>query len=237
PGGAAVVILSYGLWQKRFGGEASIVNRSISLNDRSYTVIGVMPEGFKFPSHVEIWVPVGQLSGEISWQQRGNHPGLYGIARLKDGIRIEQARAEMDNIAAGLEQRYRDTNEGCRVRIMPLLENYVRDVRQRLWILFGAVGFVLLIACANVANLTLARATMRQKELAVRAALGAGRWRIMRQLLTESVLLAVLGGGFGLLLAQWCVELILKVSPDGIPRSQEVGLDGSVLVFTMLVSM
>ncbi len=237
PGGAPVVVLSYGLWQRRFGGDAGLVNRTLSLNDKSYTVIGVMPEGFKFPSRVEMWVPVGQLAGEAAWQQRGNHPGLYGVARLKDGVTIEQARTGMDNIAAGLETRYRDSNDGNRVRIIALLENYVGDVRQRLWVLLGAVGFVLLIACANVANLTLARATLRQKELAVRAALGAGRWRIARQLLTESVLLAVLGGGGGLLLAQWGVELILKVSPDGIPRAAEINLDSRVLGFTLLVAI
>src|SRR5262249_21941511 len=141
------------------------------------------------------------------------------------------------NIAEGLEKLYQKTNDGDRVRMMPLLENYVGDVRERLWMLFGAVGFVLLIACANVANLSLARATIRQKELAVRSALGAGRWRIIRQLLTESVLLAVVGGAFGLLVAVWGISLILKVSPNGIPRSQEIGLDGNVLGFTLLLSI
>lgn len=237
PGGAPVVILSYGTWQQRFGADANIINRTISLNDKTYTVIGVMPDGFRFPSRIEIWVPVGQLSDAPGWQQRGNHPGLYGVARLKDGVTIEQARAAMDSIAAGLEQRYPDSNAGNRVRMIPLLENYVGDIHDRLWTLFGAVGFVLLIACANVANLTLARATMRQKELAVRAALGAGRWRIVRQLITESVLLSVLGGISAIFVASWGLSLILKVNPNGIPRAQEIGLDSRVLIFTLAVSI
>lgn len=129
PGGPAVVVLSYGLWQRRFGGDQEIINRTISLNDKTYTVIGIMPEGYRMPSRVEMWVPAGQLSGEPSWQNRGNHPGLYGIGRLKDGVTIDQARAEMNNIAEGLEQQFPNTNDGNRVRIMPLLENYVRDAR------------------------------------------------------------------------------------------------------------
>jgi putative ABC transport system permease protein len=236
PGGEPVVVLSYGLWQRRFGGDEKILDQTISLNDRNYTVIGVMPQKFLFPSRIEMWVPVGPLSDQESWKERGNHPGLYGVARLKPGVTVEQARADMDTVAEGLEQRYPDSNTGNRVTITPLLENYVRDIRPALWILLGAVGLVLLIACANVANLLLARATSRQKEIAVRLALGASRWRIIRQLLTESVLLSFIGGGIGLLLAQWGIDLILAISPNDIPRAREINLDMGVLAFTFGIS-
>ncbi len=236
PGGAPVVVLSYGLWQRRFGGQASILNQSLTLNGRSYTVIGVMPQGYLYPSRVEMWVPVGQLSADPNWQERGNHPGLYAVARLKPGVTIEQAQADMDNISANLAKQYPDTNVSNGVRIRPLLEIFVSDARGALWVLFGAVAFVLLIACANIANLLLARATARQKEMAIRAAVGAGRWRIARQLLTESVLLSLIGGALGLLIAHWGVEFILYMSPDAIPRSREIGLDMRVLAFTAGVS-
>ncbi|MGH9971007.1 MAG: ABC transporter permease [Pyrinomonadaceae bacterium] len=237
PGGPPVVVLSYGLWQRRFGGQMSILNQALTLNGKSYTVIGVMPQGFLYPSRVEMWVPVGQLSGDSNWQQRGNHPGLYGVARLKPGATLAQAQADMDNIALNLEKQYPDSNAGTRVRIRPLLEIYVSDVRSTLWVLFGAVAFVLLIACANIANLLLARASARQREMAIRSALGAGRWRIARQLLTESVLLSLLGGTLGLLLARWGIELILYISPDAIPRSREISLDWRVLTFTIGISV
>ena len=236
PGGAPVVVLSHGLWQRRFGGQMSILNQQLTLNGKSYTVIGVMPQDYLYPSRVEMWVPVGQLSGDSNWQQRGNHPGLYAVARLKPGATLAQAQADLDNIAANLEKQYPDSNAGNRVRIRPMLEIFVSDARSTLWVLFGAVAFVLLIACANIANLLLARATARQKEMAIRSAMGAGRWRIARQLLTESVLLSLVGGILGLLIARWCIDLILYISPDAIPRSREISLDWRVLAFTIGVS-
>jgi putative ABC transport system permease protein len=237
PGASRVVVLSYGLWQRRFAGDPKLINQMIRLDDEGYTVIGVMPQGFSFPRRVEIWMPVGQLSGSESWKQRGNHPGLYGVARLKTGFTIEQARADLNNVAANLQKQYPDSNSGHSVIIIPLLENYVSDVRTALWVLLGAVGFVLLIACANVGSLMLARTAARQKEIAVRAALGASRLRVIRQLLTENLLLAGLGGALGLLLAQWGVGLILGAGGDSIPRRQDISLDYRVLVFTAAVSI
>ncbi|HLM25293.1 MAG TPA: ABC transporter permease, partial [Pyrinomonadaceae bacterium] len=236
PGGTPVVVLSYPLWQRRFGGQTNIVGQPITLNGKSYTVIGIMPESYLYPSRVEMWVPVGQLSDQPSWQSRGNHPGLYGVARLKPGVTFEQADADMNNVGANLEKQYPDSNASTRPRLRWLMEIFVEDVRRTLWIIFGVVGAVLLIACANIANLLLARATARRKEMAIRTAVGASRWRIARQLLTESILVSMIGGAIGLFLAYWGVQLILYMSPTAIPRSREIGLSWIILLFTLGVS-
>jgi putative ABC transport system permease protein len=238
PGATPVVILSDGLWQRRFGGDPNILDQSLTFDGRAFTVIGVMPPGFQFPSRgAELWTPVGPSSKDPGWVNRGNHPGLTGIARLKPGVTIAQAREDMEIVAANLEKQYPDSNTGNRVTVTAALENAVRTIRPALLVLLGAVGFVLLIACANVANLLLARATTRQKEIAIRTALGASRGRIVRQLLTESILLSLIGGGLGLLLARWGVKLIVAISPNSIPRSREIDLDGRVLAFTIGVSL
>ena len=236
PDASPVAVLSHALWQRKFGGDPNILDQSITLDGRPYTVIGIMSADFLPPRQADLWTPVGQVSRDPGWVNRGNHPGLYGVARLKPGVTLDQAREAMDIVATNLEKQYPDSNTGNRVTLAPLLDQYVRNIRPALWVLLGAVGLVLLIACANVANLLLARATARQKEIAIRTALGASRWRIVRQLLTESILLAVAGGSLGLLLANWGVKLIVAISPNSIPRSREISLDNRVLVFTIAVS-
>jgi putative ABC transport system permease protein len=237
PGAPRVVVLSNGLWKDRFGGDPAILNQPVNLDGVSYMVVGVMPAGFVFPDPVDIWVPLAPFSSTPSYQQdRNNHPGLEGVARLKPGATLEQAQTEMDMIAKRLEQEYPDSNTGVRARLDPLLDRVVGKASRALWMLLGAVAGVLFIACANVANLLLARAAARQKEMALRAALGAGRWQIVRQLLTESLLLAAVGGVVGLLLAHWCLELILALGHNAIPRAAEIRMNGGVLVFTALAA-
>jgi putative ABC transport system permease protein len=233
-GAVPAVILSYGLWQRSFGADEGIIGKQLTLNNQSFTVVGITPASFQFGSEADISVPIG-LSAE-RFRLRGRDPGVSVVARLRNSITPEQAQAELNTIAARLEQQYPDTNGGRRVRIESLLHNVTGDVRATLLILLSAVGFVLLIACANVANLLLARSAGRQKEIAIRTALGASRLRVIRQLLTESVLLALAGGAVGLLLAIWGTDLIISYLPQGIPRIREVGVDASVLGFTLAAS-
>jgi putative ABC transport system permease protein len=233
PGRNRVVILSHNLWQRRFNSDPEIIGQSLSINGEKYNVVGVMAHGFQFPDAIDLWSPLGADLARIS---RGT-TFLFGVGRLGRGTTIAQAQSEMESIALNLEQQYPNTNTGRGVNLVPLQEQLVGNIRLQLWVLFGAVGFVLLIACANVAGLLLARAASRQKETAIRTAIGASRLRLARQFLTESVLLSVVGGGAGLLLALWGVDLMVSASPVPIPRATEIGIDGRVLVFTVLASL
>jgi putative ABC transport system permease protein len=237
PGAPPVAVISHALWQSRFGGDVGIVNTTINLDGTPYTVLGVMPAGFEFPNKVDLWVPLGPYSAQSSWQKRDYHPGLFGLARLKPGVTLEKARSDLGVIAVRLEQQYPESNKTRGVQIDRLLDNKVGNVRRALWILLGAVSFVLVIACANVANLLLARAAAREKEMAVRAALGAGQWRITRQLLTESILLALLGTIVGLLFAKGALQLVTALGGENLPRMAEIGLDPRVLLFSGLLAV
>ncbi|MFP5264165.1 MAG: ADOP family duplicated permease [Blastocatellia bacterium] len=235
PGANRVVVLSYGLWQRRFGSDAGIIGKALNLNGESYAVVGVMPPRFQFPSREdEMWVPMAFGSREAV--NRGRH-FLEVIARTKSGITLQQVQAEMNTIAARLQQQYPDINNSTGCVVVSLHEQVVGDIKTALLVLLGAVGLVLLIACANVANLLLARAAVRQKEIAIRVALGAGHVRLIRQFLTESILLSVLGGGAGLLMALWGISLLKAFIPENISQVQAVAVDARVLVFTLLVSL
>jgi len=233
-GAARVVILSHGLWQRRFGGQADIVGRALTLDEQRYTVVGVMPPGFAFPEkRTELWAPIAIATDEVN-----DRVSFYlnVIARLKPGVTLEQAQVESDVVANNLAQAYPKSNTDLGFSVVSMREQMVSGFKQSLLVLLGAVAFVLLIACVNVANLLLARAAVREKELAVRAALGAGRRRLIRQLLTESTLLAFCGGALGLLLAVWGSKALKLISPSGqgaVPRLDEAGLDFSVLGFTL----
>jgi len=234
PGAAPVTILSHAFWQQRFGGDQNVVGKQITLDDKAYTVIGVMPESFVHQGPPPLWL----LMGPMNWKGRDVRIGGSVIARLKPGVTIEQARVEMDRVSQQLLQEYPWHNAGANsITVVSLQDSITRNVGPALKILFGVVGLVLLIACANVANLLLARAATRRKEFAVRAALGASRWRIVRQVLIESLLLAGAGGAVGLVFSSWAMLLLSKVAHETVPRMNGVGINGSVLAFNIAASV
>jgi putative ABC transport system permease protein len=233
-GQGQVVILSHHLWQRRFGGDKAILNQPLTLDGKSYTIIGVMPPAFRFPSNAQMWTPLS-FDAFPEMKVRKAH-FLRPIGRLKPGVSIQQAQAEMDLIARQLEEQYPDSNTNWGLRLVSLQEQIVGNIKPTLLILLGAVAFVLLIACANVANLLLVRSASRQKEIAIRSALGAKRWRIVRQMLTESLILSSIGGALGVLVAMWCVELLITFGGQDIPRAAEIKVDFVVLAFTFGVA-
>ncbi len=238
---APVVVVSHGLWQRRFGGDESLVGKPITLDGNSYTVVGIAPPGFQYPDKTDVWLPPFRLAPTMNERQDPTQVRGFGmlaaVALLKPGVSLPQAVSEMETITTRLRQQYPETNNRSFNPVVSLHTHLVGETRPMLLLLFGAVGFVLLIACANVANLLLVSAASRQKEMAIRTALGASRMRVMRQMLTESLILAFAGGAIGLLLAIWGVALMMKLLPPDFPRAGEINLDWRVLAFTLFASI
>jgi len=236
PGGAPVVVIGNRLWKNRFGGSAEALGKSVTLDGAACTIVGVASPGFRLEADADVYRPLGQ-GDPVILNDRGSHDGIFSIARLNTGVTISQGQAEMSTIQNGLDQLYPDANRDLGIYIEPLKQVIVGNIGGTLALLFGAVGFVLLITCANIANLLLARSAGRAREFAVRSALGANRARLVRQLLTESVLLSLAGAGLGLLIAILGVKSVLAALPDILPRSENIGVNPPVLIFTLAVSI
>jgi putative ABC transport system permease protein len=237
-GAARTVLLSHGMWREKFGGDKGVIGKQLLLNGESHEVIGVLPQGFEYFRTDDVYVPTDLfIKPQTGMTDRGTSlGGMFALARLKPGVTLAQASREMAELAAQLEREYPAVNSGKTAQAEALQEVMAENVRQSLWVLLGAVGFILLIACTNVANLLLVRAAERQQEIALRLALGAGRWRIVRQLLSESLLLALLGGVFGVVVGRWMLDGLLALAPTNIPQLSRVSLNLSVLLFTLGVA-
>jgi len=244
PGGPPVALISYALWQKHFAGKADAIDQSLNLDGRSYNILGVMPPGFDLPGVAEVWIPLQVNIDNLPLTERAATNNEI-LARLRPGVSLKEADTELKAIAHQLEQEYPDFRRGWGVKVISLRQNLLGDlegrVRSALFALMAGVGFLLLICCANVANLQLARGIARERELMLRRALGAGRWRLVRQLLTESMLLALLGGVAGLLLANWLLPILAVLNPiRGISLAaflHNFAIDQRVLVFALCVSL
>jgi putative ABC transport system permease protein len=237
PGCKKVALISNGLWKRRFGGWPGVVGQQLMLDGVAREIVGVLQPNVKLPRLAQVYIPVEDLRADKNVLNRGNHPGFSALGRLKTGVRLEQATADLHNIASELERRYPDTNTGRRINAMILLDSAVKDYKHGVSMLLAAVGCVLLIACANVANLQLARALGRDRELAVRAALGASRRQLATQVFVESAILAVLGAVAGVLLSLWGLDAIKAIAPADVTRFQETRLDFTVLVFTGVIAI
>ena len=230
-----VALLSEGLWRRRFSADPNLVGRTVQLDGEAFTVVGVLPESFKFPEKVDLWLPFAFTAAD--WQNDRQHYYVLAVGRLKPGVNVDQAKADFESIMQRLAPTFSAARKKWGITVIPMHEQVVGKIGATLWILFGAVGLVLLIACVNVANLMLTRTADRRKELAIRAALGARRSRIVRQLLFESLLLALVGGGAGAILAVWMTKLFSASLLESLPRGEDVAVDGRVLLFTLVVSI
>src|SRR5437660_6579168 len=235
-GGPPVVVISDRLWQRAFNRDPAAIGRSINLHDQNFTIIGVMPPQLTSPQDTDAWFSLGRRSSNPAWMDRSHHPMMFVWGRLKPGVTVEQARTEMTGISARLEKTYPDTNTKVHAIVTPLLENLVGKYRTNLGLLLGAVGLVLLIACANLANLFAARGAARSREFAIRAAVGASRGQIVKQLLVESFVVAIIGGALGFFIALWARDALSILAPQSASRFQDIPFDPLVLMFTLVVA-